>query len=88
MTGVGGKAAVEPLLTMRLRDGGVPLRERLRDTIRFGDWSNESLRGSWGAFAAFASSARSQQVSFRLRCRRAVWWEKINECAGEADMSS
>jgi hypothetical protein len=43
---------------MRLREGGVPLRERLRYAILLGDCSNESLRGVLEA-AALASSVQS-----------------------------
>jgi hypothetical protein len=43
---------------MRLREGGVPLRERLRYTILLGDCSNESLRGVLEA-AVLASSVQS-----------------------------
>lgn len=54
----GGTAQVEPLLKESLRDGGVPVRERVRDTILFGDVSREFLRPVLGEFEAFASSAQ------------------------------
>jgi hypothetical protein len=80
MTGVGGSAAVDPLLMMRLREGGVPLRERLRYAILLGDCSNESLRGMLEA-AVLASSVQSQQISTR---RNSVCAAAVLPCCGAA----
>lgn len=48
VTGVGGICAVAPLLTKSFSEGGVPLRERLREVMRvLGVWSREPLREPW-----------------------------------------
>lgn len=47
-----------PLLTKSFRDGGVPLRDRLRDVMRvLGVWSNEPLREPWEDTDDSSSSA-------------------------------
>lgn len=56
--GVGGMYAVAPLLTKSLSDGGVPLRERLREVMRvLGVWSNELLREPLDETDVLSSSA-------------------------------